>query len=71
MDTATTCPDCDFPGDGICNRCHGSRRVLPDRSFGKYQAEIICPRCEGSGLCPTCRGSGEVRYVSQEEESPS
>lgn len=59
---STTCPDCDIPGDGICNRCHGRRKILPDKSFGKFRAEVVCPRCKGSGMCPTCGGAGEVEY---------
>ena len=59
---ATTCPGCDLSGEGVCNRCHGRRKILPDKSFGKFRAEIVCPRCKGSGVCPTCTGTGEGEY---------
>lgn len=55
-----TCPDCDSPGEGNCRRCHGEGRILPDKSFGKFAAEIPCSRCKGTGDCPTCGGTGEI-----------
>jgi len=58
--SAHTCLDCDIPGEGDCSRCHGKGKVLPDKSFGRFHAEITCPRCKGSGTCPICRGTGEV-----------
>ena len=52
------CSDCDIPGEGTCKRCHGSGKVLPDKSFGQFHIEIVCPRCKGNGTCPTCGGTG-------------
>ena len=55
-----TCHDCDIPGEGNCRRCHGEGRILSDKSFGPFDAEIPCPRCEGTGACPACGGTGEI-----------
>ena len=55
-----SCPDCDTPGDGDCRRCHGEGKTFPDKSFGKFSAEIPCVRCKGTGACPTCGGTGVV-----------
>jgi len=60
------CPDCDVAGDGYCSHCRGKGKVLPDKSFGKFHAEIICSRCKGSGMCPTCGGTGEVEIGGDE-----
>jgi DnaJ-class molecular chaperone len=57
---AKTCSDCDIPGEGKCSRCHGKGKTIPDKSFGRFRAEITCPLCKGSGACPTCGGTGEV-----------
>jgi DnaJ-class molecular chaperone len=55
-----SCPDCDTPGEGDCRRCHGEGKTFPDKSFGKFAAEIPCPRCKGTGACPTCGGTGVI-----------
>jgi hypothetical protein len=52
------CPDCDVPGEGSCSRCHGKGKIIPDKSFGRFRAEITCPLCKGNGACPTCGGTG-------------
>jgi DnaJ-class molecular chaperone len=64
---APTCLDCDVPGEGCCSRCHGAGKTMPDQSFGHFHAEVICPRCKGSGVCPTCGGTGEVEYGGEGE----
>jgi DnaJ-class molecular chaperone len=60
-----SCRDCDTPGEGNCRRCHGDGKILPDKSFGKFAAEIPCSRCKGTGACPTCGGTGVIEVARE------
>ncbi len=58
---AHTCPlIATPPKTGIVAAVMGEGKPSPDRSFGKFHAEIVCPLCKGSGTCPTCGGAGEI-----------
>jgi DnaJ-class molecular chaperone len=35
-------------------------KILSEKRFGKFAAEMPCPRCKGSGTCPTCGGTGAI-----------
>ena len=58
------CSKCDYPGNGKCKECHGSRKMggwdaLAASLSGTNQN---CPKCSGTGKCPHCRGKG---YISK------
>jgi len=58
--TSHVCLDCDTVGAGSCRLCQGEGKILSEKRFGKFAAEMPCPRCKGNGTCPTCGGTGAI-----------
>jgi molecular chaperone DnaJ len=73
FDRLAPCDDCNGTGvaegghETVCNRCHGSGRVVEVQRtiFGQMQSQTTCPECHGSGRvvdnpCDTCQGEGRT-----------
>jgi len=56
----TPAPIATSPAKAIAAVVMEKGKTIPDKSFGRFRAEITCPLCKGSGACPTCGGTGEI-----------